>query len=168
MQLGDIIRRENTYWLVTRFDAKRTRTADLRSSTGTVLTIPHNVVVEVIGNPSQDWPYVAAPMKPRLGPIKDIMRPADGSHLTLYRDWLPSEPTRAGGSIFLNPKLGLRHGDTILAIHVNNVSSRINIPLTFGTVKQNKARVAAKPKPELERNAFTRLLEDKQIGDEDE
>jgi hypothetical protein len=166
VKLGDIVKREGAYWLVTRFDPKRTRTADLRSASGTVLTIPHNGVVEVIANPSQDWPYVAAPLKPRLGPILSLARPPTMSPLALYRDWMPSEPSRAGGSIFLNPKLGLRHGDTLVAIHGSGGNSRIDIPATFGTVKQNKARVAAKPKPE--RNAFTRILEDKQIGDEDE
>jgi hypothetical protein len=47
------------------------------------------------------------------------------------------------------------------------VGIRVDIPRDFGTVKQRAAKAAAQ-KPKLEdKNAFTRLLDDQQIGDDD-
>ena len=167
MKLGDVVKHMGSYWLVTRYDPKRTRTADLLASGGLFSVVPFDHAVEVVANPSQDWPYVAAKVSPRFGPIKGLSRPPATQHLVLYRDWLPSEPSRAGGSLFLNPKLGLRYGDYLLAHHENGKTSGISIPQTFGTVAQAKKRVEAKPKP-VERTAYSMLLEDKQIGDEDD
>ena len=167
MKLGDVVQQEGTYWMVVRYDPRRTRTADLLSSAGPLVTVPFDAPVEVVANPSQDWPYVALKVSPRLGPIKNLSRPPSAQDLVLYRDWMPSEPSRAGGSIFLNPKLRLRHGDYLLAHHENGKTSGISIQATFGTVAQNKKRVEAKPKP-VERTAFSRLLEDKQLGDDDD
>lgn len=167
MKLGDVVHQNGTYWMVVRYDPRRTRTADLLSSAGPLITIAFDAPVEIVANPSQDWPYVAAKVSPRFGPIKGLSRPPATQHLVLYRDWLPSEPSRAGGSLFLNPKLGLRYGDYLLAHHENGKTSGISIPQTFGTVAQAKKRVEAKPKP-VERTAYSMLLEDKQIGDEDD
>ena len=168
MKVGDLIQFLDDYWLVIRYDPKRPRTATLLSSTGLAREVPHDEPVNVIANPSQDWPFVAAPMKPTWGPVKTLSRPHGVlmDALTPYRHWLPSEPARAGGSLFLNPDLKLRPGDYLLAHHANGKDSGIVIPSHFGTVRQKQERQAAKPKPE--RTAYTRLLSDDQIGDDED
>jgi hypothetical protein len=168
VKLGDLVSHADAYWLVTRYDPKRTRTATLLSSSGTLLEIPHDEAVTVIANPGQDWPFVAAPLKPTWGAISRIVRPtraeAEPVELTLYRDWLPSEPARAGGSIFFNPNLRLQIGDYLLAKHANGKDSSIVIPAHFGTVRQKQARAAAKPRQD--RTAYSRLLDDDQFEDD--
>ncbi len=169
MKLGDLVAHENEFWVVARYDPKRTRTATLRRGDGTALEIPHDLEVRVIANPGSEWPYVAAPIKPKWGPVVALTRPSPSGPagavvLTLYQDWLPSEPSRAGGSIFLNPNLRLQVGDYLLATHTNGRSSSIVIPAHFATVHQRQARAAAKPKPD--RTAYTRLLDDDPFEDD--
>lgn len=167
MKLGDLVAYEDQFWVVARFDPKRTRTATLCRADGHALEIPHDQTLRVIANPSSEWPYVAAPIKPRLGPVVKLSRPARTSsvELVLYQDWLPSEPTRAGGSIFLNPNLRLQIGDYLLATHANGQASSVVIPGGFGTVRQRQARMVSKPKPE-QRTAYTRLLDDDSFEDD--
>jgi hypothetical protein len=170
VKLGDLVRDGHEFWIVTRYDPKRTRTATLRNAAGTAVEVPHDSPMTVVANPGQDWPFVAAPIKPKWGPITRLTWPsppssaAEGLVLSLYEHWLPSEPARAGGSIFLNPTLGLRVGDYLLATHGSGKSSSIVIPAHFGTVYQRQAARLAKPKPD--RTAYTRLLDDDQFEDE--
>ncbi len=167
MKIGDLVSHDNSFWLVTRYDPKRTRTATLLKQDGVAIEIPHDEPVEVIANPGMDWPFVAAPLKPMWGPVTHLSRPNRSGTLDLviYQDWLPSEPARAGGSVFLNPNLRLQVGDFLLARHTNGKSSSIVIPAHFGTVAQKLARKAAKPKPD--RTAYTRLLDEDPFGEED-
>jgi hypothetical protein len=175
VKLGDLVSHENRFWIVTRYDPKRTKTATLREADGTALEVPCNAPVTVIANPGQEWPFVAAPLKPKWGPITTLARPTSPGTvatggliivpLTLYQDWLPSEPSRAGGSIFLNPALHLQAADTLLATHSNGRSSSLVIPGHFGTVYQRRARAAASPKP-VDRTAYDRLLDDDQFEDD--
>jgi hypothetical protein len=168
VKLGDLVQHSDAYWLVTRYDPKRTRTATLLNAVGAVLEIPHDEAVTIIANPSQDWPFVAAPLKPSWGPINRLVRPSlmetEPVELMLYRDWLPSEPARAGGSIFFNPNLRLQVGDYLLAKHANGKDSSVVIPANFGTVRQKQAQAASKPKPD--RTAYSRLLDDDQFEDD--
>jgi len=166
VKLGDLIARDNDFWVVARFDPKRTRTATIRNAAGTAVEIPHDDIVEVIANPSEDWPFIAAPIKAMWGPIVQLTRPnrPDALELKLFRDWLPSEPARAGGSIFLNPSLHLGIGDYLLAKHTNGKSSSIVIPKNFGTVREKQARAASKPKPD--RTVYTRLLDEDPFEDD--
>jgi hypothetical protein len=169
VKLGDLVSHDNHFWIVARYDPKRTRTATLLNREGLSMEIPHNEPVEVVANPSRDWPFVAAPVKPMLGPVVGITRSSSADvvdDLELYRDWIPSEPTRAGGSIFLSPLLRLRPGDFLLLRHVTGKTSRVVIPHTFGTIGQKQARNIAKPKPV--KTAYTRLLDDDDpFGDDD-
>lgn len=169
MKLGDLVSHGNEFWVVVRYDPKRTRTATLLNRLGATEEIAHDAVIDIIANPGQDWPFVAAPVKPAWGPVTSLVRPSFSSPealvLTLYRDWLPSEPARAGGSIFLNPALRLQVGDYLLARHQNGKDSSIVIPANFATVRQKQARAAAKPKPD--RTAYTRLLDDDPFEDDD-
>lgn len=167
MKLGDLVSYIDGFWVVTRYDPKRTRTATLRNATGTSIEVPHDESVSVLANPSQEWPFIAAPIKPKWGPITTLVRPSPSGTitLTLYQDWIPSEPSRAGGSLFLNPNLRLQIGDYLLATHANGTSSSIVISTAFGTVHQRQTRAAAKPKPD--RTAYTRLLDDVDPFDDD-
>jgi len=169
VKVGDLVTHEAGFWIVTRHDPKRTRTATLRNAGGTAVEIPHDAKIDVVANPGDDWPFVAAPLKPKWGPITQLTRPSPAGPagtvtLSLYQDWLPSEPARAGGSIFLNPNLRLMIGDYLLATHANGKASSIVIPANFGTVRQRSARLASKPKPD--RTAYTRLLDDDPFEDD--
>jgi hypothetical protein len=167
VKLGDLIARENDFWVVARFDPKRTRTATIRNAAGLALEIPHDATVEVIANPSEDWPFIAAPIKAMWGPITQLTQPnrPEPQALRIFRDWLPSEPARAGGSIFLNPSLRLQHGDYLLATYANGKASSIVIPKHFSTVREKQARAASKAKPD--RTVYTRLLDDDPFEDDD-
>lgn len=173
MKIGDLITRDGDYWLVVRYDPKRTRTSSILRADGVMQEIPHDEAVPVVANPSLDWPFVAAPLKPKWGPVIHLSRPnrpvgaSDFVELRLYRDWLPSEPARAGGSIFLNPELRLQVGDYLLARHREGHASSVVIPANFGTVRQKQDRVAA-TKPKAERTAYTRLLDDDHFGDDED
>jgi hypothetical protein len=170
MKLGDLVMYGEGFWLVTRYDPKRTRTATLLAARGGSVEVPvEDPTVTVVANPAADWPFVAAPVKPVWGPVTQLVMPGIGrpepTQLALYRDWLPSEPARAGGSIFLNPALGLQPGDYLLATHRNGRGSRLVIPAHFATVRQKQTRAAAKPKPD--RTAYTRLLGEDPFGEDD-
>jgi hypothetical protein len=166
VKLGDLVAYEDHFWVVTRYDPKRTRTATLRRADGHALEVPHDQTLRVIANPSSEWPYVASPLKPRWGPVVKLTRPSrvNQVELVLYHDWLPSDPVRAGGSIFLNPNLRLQIGDYLLATHADGHASSVVIPGGFGTVQQRQARMT-KPKPEL-RTSYTRLLDDDPFEDD--
>jgi hypothetical protein len=164
VRLGDLVESSGIFWLVVRYDPKRTKTATLLSDTGTRVDLPFNAQVRVIANPGEDWPFVASPVKPTWGPIQRLVVPHQERELRLYEDWIPSEPERAGGSLFFNPKAGLQGGDLLLATHKNGKASSIVIQAGFGTVKQKQAKMASKPKPV--RNMFTVILDDELDGDE--
>jgi hypothetical protein len=171
MKVGDLVRYLDGFWLVTRYDPKRTRTASLLNREGVALEVAHDdEAVVVVANPSEDWPFISAPVKPSMGPVASLSRSTAYADdvFELYRDWMPSEPTRAGGSIFFNPSLGLKSGDYVLARHVNGKCSGIVIPRNFSTVRQKQASVAAKVKPkEADKTAYTRLMGEDPFGDDD-
>lgn len=170
MKVGDLVAGYDGHWLVTRYDPKRTRTASLLNREGVALEVAHDdETLTVIANPSENWPFVSAPIKPSLGHVVGLSRPTayvDNS-LELYKDWMPSEPTRAGGSIFLNPDLGLRPGDYLNVKHSSGKMTGITIPHNFATVRQKQAQVATKPKATADKTAYTRLMGEDPFGDDD-
>ena len=173
MKRGDLVRYLERHWIVSQYDSKRSRTAVLLASDGTQEEIPHDLDasggVIVIANPGEDWPFIVLPRKNGYT-LSSLTR--NGVVLEPFLVWCVSDPTRSGGPVFIAPAVGLRYGETLLA-HYMGISHkatavvRVDVPRDFGTVKQRRARVeAAKAKPK-ERNAFTRLLEDTLIGDDD-
>lgn len=172
MKLGDLVLHLDRHWMVSRYDAKRTRTATLLAADGTQVEVPHDLDsvggVTVVANPSADWPFIMVPPKNgfRISSIRH-----EGRVLTPFVEWIASDPSRMGGPVFLAPSPALRYGVTLLVSSLAAgrpvTTTRIDIPRDFGTVKQRAAKVAA-ARPQLEeRNAYTRVLSDDLIGDDD-
>lgn len=108
--------------------------------------------VRIVCDPATDWPFVMAPVRfSKAGRVEKLIRPAKAGgrnqELAPYIDWAPSDPFRAGGSLFLNPELGLRYGEVLSAQHKDGVTmSRVPISKNFGTMKQRELKKTAKPK----------------------
>lgn len=172
MKLGDLVVYLEDSWVVTGYDPKRTRTALLLAADGRTSEVPYNLdAVRVLANPGQQWPWIMVPTRPGYTIESISFR---GIVIPPITGWVASDPSRAGGPVFLAPNPNLRYGECLL-IHYRGVGSakfvvrRLNIPVDFGTVPQRKARQESlRQKPPEPMNAFSRLLTDKQIGDEDD
>ena len=172
MKLGDLVTHLDRHWIVNRYDSKRTRLATLLAADGTQMEIPHDLDASgglvVIANPAEQWPFVVMPEKAGYRLYSIQFR---GVFIEEVTGWVASDPTRAGGPVFFAPDTRLRYGEMLLVRYVGvnrrAVSNiRVDIPRDFGTVQQRVAK-AAKPKPALvEKNAFTRILDDDLIGDD--
>lgn len=165
MRLGDLVQYHDRYWVVRRYDPKRTRSATLLAEEGATMEVPydHDALggLVVLANPGQDWPFITLPAKNGYLISAIVFR---GVPIPPVTGWVASDPTRSGGPVFLAPDARLRYGEALL-IHYKGVgrpavTKRVDIPRDFGTVRQRVNRVeAARPVPE-EKNAFTRLLAD--------
>lgn len=113
----------------------------------------------VICNPSISWPFLRVPDRPRLGHFVRPMLPRTSGvrELKLFHEWVA---TGVGStvSIFLDPVLGVKYGDMLLAVYEKG-TGRIMVPPTFGTVASKMARTQVKEerKPVT---AYDRLMED--------
>lgn len=172
MKIGDLVLYSNEKWLVRSYD-KGTRTVMLCDRTGNTrevaadldIHLPHQA--KVLCNPGQQWYVLAPKIKSGAGPFvrAEAPAPVPGAPLMLrprpmepWEDWLPSDPFREGGSVFVNPKFGLRTGDLVIFTHRNGSQTRITVPAKFGTVAKLKAANAPIKKPEV--NRFTHILDD--------
>lgn len=175
MKRGDLVVFQDQRWIVSQYSPRRTRTATLLNADGRQVEIPHDhdltSEVQVLANPSEQWSFLILPERPGYR-VQHINH--KGRILTPFLDWMLSDPQHPGGSIFLAPSLNLRYGDMLL-VHYTGIKrrvstvQRVDIPRDFGTVQQRVQRAeAAKPKLEEKRNAFSRLLADSQIGDDDD
>lgn len=153
MKVGDIVRYEDKLWRV-ETHYKSARLCKIRSWADDVEEVPDDhdntemwgdTGLTVHANPSDDWPFVAAPHRSGDGPIREVL--SGGVPLTPLEDWMPSSRLRQGGSLFINPSVGLRRGDMVIAVHKHGHKSRIDITGSFGTIKDRKAgRLQARPR----------------------
>jgi hypothetical protein len=82
-------------------------------------------------------------------------------------DWVPSDFLRPTGAIFFNPKLRLRHGEILAAVHQDGTRSRITITKSFGTIRLRKIRAKEPFKAKGPLSSLDRLL-GSNLLDEDE
>lgn len=172
MKLGDLVRHLDRMWSVTHYDPRRTRTASLLAADGAAVEVPYDLDktggLVVVANPADNWPFLTIPDRPKLGKLLSFWK--SPSELQPIVDWVPAEWSRSGGAIFFNPAVQLRYGDMIVARYEKGSPVRVDIPRSFGTVRQKSVQVQTqKAEAELvkEKTAFSKLLEDRQIGDED-
>lgn len=161
MKTGDLIELDGKRYVVGQYrrDVKSYMIYDAAGLGREVADdIPHNV----IAHPPTTWPFVVAKEHPKHGAVTRINIPSRSQELTPLEDWVASTPGRAGGSIFLNPSLGLRYGDTVNITLRSGKACRVTIHRGFATVPQRIAQAAAKPKEP--KNVFDHLLD----GDDDE
>ena len=153
MKVGDVIRHGTRMWTVTRFDAKMTRSATLRSADGASVQVPFNLDETdpencvVVASP-QTWRFLIAPRQPRLGAVESIQT-FDGKAWTLlapFTQWTMVDPSSAGGSIFFHPEVVLAPGGLVKAGHKRG-EQVIRIPVKVGNVDQRRAWAEAPPKP---------------------
>jgi len=175
MKRGDIVVYQGRSWLVQMYDAKRLRVAQLLADDGTAVEIAHDLdatepkALQVLSNPSADWPFLMVPEKPRWGQVTQISR-VQGRQLVPLApvlDWVFSDPLRSGGSLFLRPALGLKVGD-VIQVQFTKPGYMINVPIprAYGTIKQRQAQAVA---PKVKRGpatSFDRLLSDDEGFDE--
>ena len=153
------------HWMVHRYDPKRTRTATLVSAEGASTEVAckaanHDCLV--LCNPSVDWPFLVIPERHALGPIKgfQLLREGKANPLTVFQDWVASDPLHPGGAIFFAPTLNLQYGETLL-VERERGNRALRIPANFTTV-QAKIQRAQKP-VKTERTMYDRLLEDDEL-----
>jgi hypothetical protein len=161
MQVGEIVRYAEQSWRVYKMD-RQVRTAILVKWDGTREEIADDDPgAVVVCNPSTAWPFTTSPRRSeRAGRIVKLTRATNPPReLVPYVDWAPSDQYRAGGSIFLNPRLGFRIGEVLSAEHQNGSLSRITITQAFGTMAQRQLR-AMKPKLPVRAGRFNSLMDD--------
>ena len=151
MVVGELVEYGGHRWRVYKLD-KGVRTVALVRWGGTTEEVadddPGLVVVD---NPSE-WPVVTARIKPTSGALikLSIARRGRLQALQPLVDWVPSDLMRAGGSIFINPKLALAVGEVLIAEYKDGSASRIPITKRYGSLAQRKvARASTPPKKGL-------------------
>src|SRR5688572_20192287 len=146
MNLGDIVEYEGHRWRVFRLD-KNVRTATLIRWSGTTAEVADDdPKAAVVANPCE-WPVVTARLKHSSGPLVKLSVARGGRMLSLrpLEDWLPSDPMRSGGSVFINPKFKLMVGEVLIAEYKDGSASRIPITKRYGSMAQRKAVRASVP-----------------------
>lgn len=165
MKFGDLIRYENQSWLVRRYDDRFTKQATLQDAQGKRVEIPIDLDAtggcEVVAHPATEWPFIIVRDNPKGKFMVQLIRTVNRQRvpLTLYADWVPSDPARPGGSIFLNPSLGIQPAETLVVEWASSRPTAVQVPVHFGTVGQRVERAARKAPAEV--TAFDQLLADR-------
>ena len=165
MKIGDIVHHEGRLWKVSArnrdfgvfvlvdAEANRTEVASNES-----LEVLHSITA---------WPFVALSTKAfRLGRVVEVKR--NGQVLTPLVDWVPSDMVRAGGSLFFNPSLNLRVGDTLIARYEGGSVGKVPITKAFGNVRQRKVRKNNPWKPPAPKTTYDRLTGPGLFDDDEE
>lgn len=172
MKVGDVVRYEKTRWRVMTHSAEM-RTCILLNFQGVKVEVPDDLdsglELKVLYNP-EDWPFAAIPVKTSFGRVVSVTRSkindvetASSETVTLEPmvEWIPGDFFKAGGSIFFNPRLQLKPGEILQAVHQNGKSQRITITRGFATMKTRTKRTE---KPAAPLNNYQRILRDDVFG----
>lgn len=166
MQVGDLVLYQGQRWLVHRLD-KMTRTVFLYNQVGATAELPdmHDRLepdtIKVVAKPSLDWKVIPAPIKSGAGPFVKFTVPGPlgrkARELRPWLDWIPSDPFRDGGSVFVRPGISLPSHTVVIFTHQNGVAARIKLPRILTTVAKTRAVPKVATVPE---NRFSRMLDD--------
>lgn len=158
MKIGDVIDQQGVLGVVRRLD-RQARLAVVQRVDRKIVEIEDDLEITnpgecvVLHNPSEQWPFVKVPDRPRLGALVGLTLP-DQRDLFLFLEWLPTEFGKTG-AVFINPGLQLGYGDVLLVRHEKG-TARLDIPRQFVTVHKK----AEKPEPPPVPTAYTRLIID--------
>jgi len=165
MQAGDLVSYNGAIWYIRSYDL-RMQVGHAVNTTGECEIFNDAKDLVHIAHPATDWPVIMAPIKTGAGPFLLLSIPAlpgQGGDRVLepFEFWMQSDPTRHGGSIFLNPSLNLRPGTVLLAQHRSSHRVRITVPPAFGTITQRRNRLPQKDlKPAEPATRFSRLKDE--------
>lgn len=169
MDIGDLAQYQGKRWIVASHD-RPSRTCTLFSQSGEEVELArehdktHPKELQVVASPGKQWPMLIAPVHPGAGPFERLTIPALPGRrdrvLEAWVDWVPSDPTREGGSFFVRPEVRLLPGILLLATHRSGLVVRVVVPKTVGTVAQRKARAQAKVPPKPDPGRLGRILRD--------
>lgn len=153
MKVGDVVEYQKVLYRVLR--ANRLVHAMVLAPWGSdnIEVADNDPEVKELHNPADKWPVAIVMLKHRAGPMREVMR--RGKALTPLLEWMPGDPFRPGGAIFLNPDLHLKRGEVLTVRHQDGTTSRVSISAGFGTVAQKRKGILKKPK--LKPNAFDRI-----------
>lgn len=171
MKTGDVVRYQNCRWRV-QTHSQELRLCTLVNFNGDKTEVPDDLdqglELKVLYNP-ETWPFVSIPVKSTFGRITGVSRSrliqgeTETVHLEPLIDWLPGDFLKAGGSIHFNPRLQLKHGEVLVALHESGKLQRIAITKSFGTMK-TKVKRAEKPEPPADN--YKRILVDDVFGED--
>lgn len=170
MRVGDVIEHDGILGVVRRFD-RQARLAVVQHADANQVEIEDDLDrvsperCRVLCNPSQDWPFIKIPDRPRLGVLRGIAH-AGGRDLVLFQEWLPTEFGKTG-SVFLNPALRIGYGDLLIVKHERG-SARLDVPRTFESARQHQDRVQSVAREASKPAAYRLLTTDPDPEDEDE
>ena len=173
MKLGDLVEFEGQRWVVRRVDTVQ---ATLLDAKGQTRDVAHDLDLtggcKVLANPATEWPCLTVRDNPKgmflvgLARPKWVSstRPSGHTALQQYVDWVPSDPARAGGTLFINPELHVQPAEVLLVQWKKGATTPLKVPVHFGTVSQRVARAERKKPAEV--TVYDRLLDDR-FDDED-
>lgn len=139
MNLGALVMYGGHRWRVYKLD-RHVRTVTLIRWGGAQEEIADDdPALSVVADPSE-WPVVTARVRPNAGPLVKLCltRGTRLRQLEPLVDWVPSDMSRPGGSIFVSPALQLKMGEILLAEYKSGSASRIVITKRFGSMAERK------------------------------
>lgn len=168
MNAQDLVEYQGKPWLVTRVQ-EDFGVVNLTCVDGSRAEVPDDLdqtkpeELKVVAHPPSQWPMIAVPSKPGYGPFISVEVPGVTTLTALipWKDWVPADPVREGGTLFFNPELRLRPGQVLVATFKNGKKARLTITKSFLTVGQRVSASIQKnapPVPVEERNRFNRVL----------
>ena len=165
MRIGDIATHQGKCWLVA--STKAGHLCVLRAWDGSEAEVPDGCEkdpesgLKVVAHPST-WPFIAAPIRSKAGPIVRVTIVREGRQLELEPlvDWVPSSMQRPGGPIFFNPELRLQRGEVLVACYQSGKTTRLMVNASFATVKRRQQRIQQANQPPVRRTVYDRLMSD--------
>ncbi len=166
MKLGDLVDYEGQRWVVHR-ERPDGATVVLLNARGQAREVPGGLAdCVVVANPTTEWPCLTVRDNPRGMFLVEVTRATTGARLVPYVDWILSDPTRAGGMMFVRPDLGVQSAEVLLLRWRQGKASSVRVPVPFATVGQRVARVEGKKPKQV--TGYDRLLVDRFDSDDDE
>lgn len=166
MQVGDLVLYQDHRWFVHRFD-KMTRTVFMFDQTGKQSELPDMLdltdpdKVKVVARPSKSWKVLTAPIKTGSGPFIKLAIPGQlgrkDQELRPWVDWIPSDPFRDGGSVFVRPGVQIPLHTNVMLTHQNGSTIRVKLPRSFTTVSKRIKEVSTVP---TKKDRFSMLDDD--------
>jgi hypothetical protein len=168
IEVGDLLLWQSKLWLVHKIDPT-TATAFVESQDHERHIVGTESDCPVTCNPTRDWPAIILPQ--RHGRLARVLISVNSalSPLKWLFAWVKLDEFQIGGSLYLNPELGLRYGDRIVT-HIIFPDGRqtlfsIDVPRNFKPFSQKK-KVIAKLNKKTTATLYDYLTEDNEFTED--